>query len=402
LPWPHGEPLTVQEAVSRSTDGYAGLFDPRRGLVDIAYYADDFVVLHEAAHGWFNGALLADRWANEAFASYYATDVADDLDVKVREATMTDELAAARIPLNAWGPVGTDSTDREDYAYAASLALATAIAERASDDGLARVWQDAVDQVGAYQPSVGSVETVEGAPDWRGLLDLLEARTGASYDDLWREYVARPTDLPLLDARIAARQRYDEVLGEAGAWHLPKATRDALRAWRFDDATTLLDGAAASLDDRTAVEAAVAEAGLIAPAALRLAFEDDDGFDDAREEAAAELETIRRYSDAVSARPATDDPFIEIGLWGEEPEADLVAARNALARGDLEGSARSSLAAMTTWADAQATGQGRVISIALLLAAAVLAIVLVIAALHRRRRSRSQAHREPAVHRPSV
>ena len=63
---------TVQEAVSRTTGGYAGLFDPAAGKVEIAYYADDFVVLHEAAHAWFNGSLLADRWANEAFASYYA------------------------------------------------------------------------------------------------------------------------------------------------------------------------------------------------------------------------------------------------------------------------------------------------------------------------------------------
>ena len=62
---------TVQEAASRSTGGYAGLFDPSDGLIEVAYYAEDFVVLHEAAHAWFNGALLADRWANEAFASYY-------------------------------------------------------------------------------------------------------------------------------------------------------------------------------------------------------------------------------------------------------------------------------------------------------------------------------------------
>jgi hypothetical protein len=402
LAWPHTDPLTVQEAVSRSTDGYAGLFDPRRGLVEIAYYADDFVVLHEAAHGWFNGALLADRWANEAFASYYATDVADDLKVKVRDATMTDELAAARIPLNGWGPVGADSVEREDYAYAASLVLATAIAERAGDDGLARVWQDAADQVGAYQPSVGSVETVDGAPDWRGLLDLLEARTDSSYEDLWREYVARPTDLALLDLRGAARERYDEVLRTAGAWHLPKAIREALRAWRFDDATTLLDQAAASLDDRAAVEMAAGQAGLITPDALRLAFEDDDGFDDAREEAAAELETIGRYTEAVASRPMVSDLFAEIGLWGEEPEADLVAARNALARGDLEGSARSSLAATTVWSDATAIGQSRVISIALLAAAALLAVVLVITALVRRRRSRSQAHRGPFIDSRSV
>ena len=29
--------------------------------------------LHEASHAWFNGALLADRWSNEAFASDYGT-----------------------------------------------------------------------------------------------------------------------------------------------------------------------------------------------------------------------------------------------------------------------------------------------------------------------------------------
>ena len=73
LEWPdYDKPLVVSEAVSRSTGGYAGIFDPSAGEVAIAYYADDFVVLHEAAHTWFNGSLLADRWSNEAFASYYA------------------------------------------------------------------------------------------------------------------------------------------------------------------------------------------------------------------------------------------------------------------------------------------------------------------------------------------
>jgi hypothetical protein len=396
LAWPHDRPLTVQEAVSRSIDGYAGLFDPRRGLVEIAYYADDFVVLHEAAHGWFNGALLADRWANEAFASYYAMDIADDLEVKVRDAALTEELAAARIPLNSWGPVGDESVEREDYAYTASLEMATTIADRAGDDGLARVWRDAADQIGAYQPASGSAETVGDAPDWRGLLDLLEARTDATYDDLWREYVARPTDLPLLDDRGTARVLYEDVVRKAADWRLPRATRDAMRAWRFDDATALLDEAAALLEDRAAIEAAATDAGLIAPAALRTAFEDDDGFDDAREEAAAELTTIQLYADAVSLRPAASDVIIDLGLWGQEPEADLVDARNALARGDLEGSADHSEAAATVWSEAVAVGQGRLISIGLLIAAAFTALIVLIAVL-RRRRSRRREQRGPSM-----
>ena len=92
----------IQEAVGRSTGGYAGLFDPKAGEVEIAYFADDPVVLHEAAHSWFNGSLLADRWANEAFASYYGFEAAKDLGVEGKPDTLTPELEAARIPLNAW------------------------------------------------------------------------------------------------------------------------------------------------------------------------------------------------------------------------------------------------------------------------------------------------------------
>ena len=30
-------------------------------------------MLHEAAHAWFNGGFVADRWMAEGFASYYAS-----------------------------------------------------------------------------------------------------------------------------------------------------------------------------------------------------------------------------------------------------------------------------------------------------------------------------------------
>ncbi|MEO5884871.1 MAG: hypothetical protein ABIQ58_05080 [Candidatus Limnocylindrales bacterium] len=388
LAWPHDKPLVVQEAVSRSTGGYAGLFDPRAGKVEIAYYADDFVVLHEAAHSWFNGSLLADRWSNEAFASYYATEVAGELKVKVRPDVLTDELQAARIPLNGWGPVGTEDVAQEDYAYAASLGVARLIAERAGDDGLRRVWADAAAGVGAYQPVTGDLEAVSAAPDWRGLLDLLEARTAATYDDLWRAWIARPTDVPLLDERAAARSRLTEVSAAADDWQLPRSIRDAMRAWRFEDATALLDGADESLGQRAAVEAAVARAGLIAPDALRTAFEDDDGFDDALAEAAAELGTIDRYTAADATRPAEITPFIRLGLWGLTPEVDLDEARDAFARGDLVGSAAASSDAALVWAAAESVGQGRALSIVLLVLAGLLAIGLLVGAWRSRRRRR--------------
>ena len=323
LAWPQTGTLTVREAVSHSTGGYAGLFDPAKGVVEIAYYADPFVVLHESAHGWFNGSLLADRWANEGFASYYALQAATALKVKATGDVLTTKLKAARIPLNAWGPIGRDTGATEDYAYAASLALAKAIGERATPDVLQAVWADAAGHVGAYQPpSGGTPETVDGAPDWRGLLDLLEAESGNRFDDLWRTWVARDEDLPLLDARAAARTRYDQVVGDAGDWTLPKPIRDAMRAWRFDDATRMLDEASAVLARRATIETNAAAVGLTPSPALEAAFEGDDGFADATAEADAEDIAIAAYRDAVAARPAGADPVTRPGPVGRGPRGD--------------------------------------------------------------------------------
>ena len=80
LPWPVDRARSsCPEAVSRSTGRLRRPVRPGRRPIEIAYYADAFVVLHEAAHAWFNGGLLADRWANEAFASYYARAAAKAL-----------------------------------------------------------------------------------------------------------------------------------------------------------------------------------------------------------------------------------------------------------------------------------------------------------------------------------
>src|SRR6185295_3104989 len=63
--WPVDGPIAVQEALIRSTGGYAGLFAPQDRRIEIAYTASEGVILHELAHAWFNGRLVADRWAAE-------------------------------------------------------------------------------------------------------------------------------------------------------------------------------------------------------------------------------------------------------------------------------------------------------------------------------------------------
>jgi len=411
LPWSHEEPLVVQEALSRTTGGYAGLFDPTASRVEIAYYAGNLVILHEAAHAWFNGSLLADRWANEAFASYYAATVAGDLDLTVAPDTLTDDSPAGEadvqiLDLNAWGPVGSMDAATEDQAYAASYDLAVLIAERAGEDGLRAVWAAAADGVGAYQPSWGVTERVDGAPDWRGLLDLLEAggeaggeasgeaggeASGeASYEDLWRTWVARPGDLPLLDARAAARARLAEVTEAAGDWRLPRQVRDALRAWQFDDATILLDGAATILAGRDEVAAAAATAGLTPSDTLEIAFEDEDGFEDATTDIRTQLEVLQRYEAAVAVRPTNPSPLMDLGLWGTTPELSLADAAAAYELGDLPSAATAADTAAAIWSDAERVGTGRAGSLFALLLAAIIAVIMLFTSIRRRRRRRGQ------------
>jgi hypothetical protein len=411
LPWLNDGPLVVAEAISQSTSGYSGLFDPTSGRIEIAYYAGPFVALHEGAHAWFDGNLLADRWADEGFASLYAVKVGKAVGVKVAADPLTANLTALRIPLNAWGPVGSAEPLVEDYGYAASAELARLIAERAGDSDLQRVWLAANKGIPAYQPpglESGGVAGTTGAPlgaelgaappDWRGLLDLLEEKTGKSFDDLWRTWVVRPEEAHLLDERAAAQTRYHELVSRAGAWQLPPVVRQAMRAWQFDDATQLLDAAERALDDRDSVLAAAAPAGLTPPSTLRAAFEADTGFTAVGAESDAELATIGAYGEAAATRPTTVDLVEEVGLWGAAPEVDLARAKTAFADGKLRDSVEASSSARQAWLDASDLGRKRVMSMLAAAVAALVGLALLLATVRRWTRRRRRRRRLPQAH----
>jgi hypothetical protein len=404
LPWTHSGSFEVQEAVSRTTGGYAGLFDPKSGRIEVAYYADSGVVLHEASHVWFNGALLADRWANEAFASYYALGAAKRLKEEVTLDKLTPTLEKSRIPLNAWGEIGRASAATEDYAYAASFALAQAIAQRAGGTSLQKVWQAAAERTGAYQPAhpgdTVQPETVDGPPDWRGLLDLLEDETGKSFDDLWRTWVVRPTELSLLDARATARAEYKAVVAEAGPWELPAVIRQAMRAWQFDTATSMLVEARKVLQRRQQLAEAAAGAGLTLPPQLEQAFEATGDFAAANAEADAEAAAIQTLVIAAGSRPTDSSLLVQLGLIGAAPEATLEAARNAFAAGDLRLVVQDASAAQGTWLGAEEIGRNRVLAGIGIAVIALMGLALLIARLIGARRAR--ARRRAMAHRISA
>ena len=377
LPWTAARPLVVQEALSRNETGFAGRYNPPAGTIEIAYYADTFVVLHEAAHAWFDGTLLADRWAAEGFASWYALGAATAIgEKKVVGDPLTPALEKVRIPLNAWeapSPDGTSSTV-DDAEYAASLRLAALIAERTGPDGLQAAWRAIADGRAAYQP-IGTgvdLERSDAAPDWRGLLDIIEDRAAVDVSDLWDVWVARDTERDLLAHRDNTRARYDALLTRAADWRLPRIVRDALRVWQYDQANELFDSAARALDDRDAVRAAASAVGLTPPETMRTDFEGPRGFAAASAEADAELAAIAAYGAAASARTGAPNLLQRIGLWSADPDGALAHAAQAFADGDLRTTVESSAFAKATWEAATEVGRNRVLAVSGSLAAVLL------------------------------
>ncbi len=376
--WPHTDPVTVQEAMSRSADGYAARYDGATGTIDVAYWASPAIIVHEAAHGWFNGALLADRWASEGFASLYTQRVLVKLKVKSTPPKLTVALKRVAFPLNAWPADGAPDARAEAFGFAASSALASAIAKRAGDDALARVWADAVDRIGAYQPPAtgagqGSApEAVDAAPDWRGLLDLLETETRMDFADLWRASVVRPDEAAVLDERSAARTDYTRTLAVTDAWALPRSIRDALRSWRFEVATTQMADARTILAQHAALVQEAARVDLALPDAMRPLFEAGK-MSAAAAEGDAELAALDAVAVAEGQRTTDDDLLAHIGMLWSQPENDLAAAKTALAAGRLDEAVASAAVAGRAWSGAWQEGRRRA-----LMGAAVAALFIVL------------------------
>jgi hypothetical protein len=405
-PWPYTDrPLTVSETLVRGAGGFEGSFDPGAALIEVDYTASPGIVLHEAAHAWFNGSLVAERWVAVGFAAWYAERAAATLDVEIASPDFSGVPLEAAFPLNAWLPIGQASAMDDAYGEAASLALARAIAAVVGDEVLRDAWRAAASGEAAYQPGEeglgagGPPEVGATPPDWRGLLDLLSAHAdedqAAALEGLWRRWVIRPADADALDARAAAREAYATAVDDAAPWTLPRQIRDALRAWQFDAAHQLMDEAAGVIRQRTAVDAAAAATGLEPPDTLRVIFEGGGSLPEAAAEAATELATIASIGAAQATRIAGPSVVDRLGLLGTDPDADLAGARSAFQAGDLDLALARAASAQAVWTAAPAVGRGRIIGGALL-GVAVLLFIWLVAQRRRRPRPPKVEHARPA------
>ena len=216
LAYPRTDTIAVEEVVARSIDGLAGVFDPASNTIRIAYTAGPEVLVRQAAHLWFDGSVLADRWAVEGLATLAADGAAKQLGLATPTNPAIPASASAAFPLNDWvADPGRGATVAaiETYGYAASARLVRLIAARAGPDGLQAVLRAAAARA-----------TTSGPTDWRGLLDLLKTEAGVDATDLWRTWVVRSSDAALLDTRARLAFERAALVGEAG--QLDRLTRD--------------------------------------------------------------------------------------------------------------------------------------------------------------------------------
>jgi hypothetical protein len=356
--------LVVEEAAGLRLGDYAGVYNDVTEVIDVRYDADDITTLHETAHTWFNSRLLEGRWIAEAFAEYYAQQSGKQIGATGQVFTLTPQVSDAKIALNAWGNVGEEPPETEDYGYAAAYRLAQLIAERATNSGLQRVWRAATDSEASYQPAHagenserGAAATVDG---WQRLLDLLEERTAKDYDDLWKEWVVTRGQVATLAERASARSDYRRTITAAGDWELPYQVRYEMGAWQFDEVTALLGDARAVLADRDQIAARAAKLDLKVPDTLEVAFETAETFDAAKKDAQAEEAALVSIAAASDRLSAGETPLEWVGLLLQQPTAQLDAARSAFERGEADSAEREAEEASALRRGATDTGRLRV------------------------------------------
>ena len=325
--------LTVVEATSQDTGGYAGSLDVIRGQVQVSYLADPFVILHEAAHLWFNDSLAPQRWIEEGFASYYAERAVLLSGFVDHSPQLSPRLKEAAVPFNDWLTAGVPNSATEAYLYAATLQVARQIADAAGPTSMQKVWRHAAAGIAAYQPSAASSETQAGPIDWQRFLDLLESVTGQSYETIWNEWVVTKSQAPLLGQRLESRLLHTDVVAEAGTWTLPPEIRTDLDTWHFDQADDALAQARLVLSARKQIESLAAREQTSPPSTLLRLFETST-IQASLTEASAELQAL----DAISAASKAATNGVDAGgfLIGGDPEADLASARIAFAQGNLQ------------------------------------------------------------------
>ena len=390
LPYSGVGPLVITESLPFGADPLA---EPATGAQDIgiAFDASPFALLHQLAHLWIGTEFASERWIREGLASHFAAIAARELNVSVPQQNAGVPGSNAQHPMRLadWSSpsIGSSPPLMEAWAYEASWRLVDSLAAAVGEERMRRVVQRSADGIPVYgsDPDTGHAAGVgSGRPiDSRQLLDQLDEALSRSnapksssgqIEHAFRASVWPVTMSAVLDQRARARAAYDGLVSAAGDWGPPDTVTQAMEAWRFDDALSLMDAARSWLADRDRFLANARGAGLSTPDRLVSVWRANGGGGPSRRELDGESAFLQAYQ-AADERIDDLNPIERLGvLGGPDPRAVLAGAAGLYAGGDLDAAVVAIDRAVNLDEGAQGSGVVR-------LAAALAALSVVAAAV---------------------
>ncbi|MGK2950509.1 MAG: hypothetical protein ACSLFP_18195 [Acidimicrobiales bacterium] len=372
IEWPGEDGLEVVETVAPYLYGYAGWFQPYANLIEVGDELDAQVILHELAHLWFNDALFAGRWINEALAEEFSTQALAELGDDPGAPAPVDPAGPGALRLNEWGEVdlqGGDTEAQEVYGYNTSWAVLRRVVDEVGLEPVAEAVQLAEAHLLPYDAETVDT-TLLRTPDWRTLLDLLEEVAGATTAEaVFRELVVTPEQAEQLDERAAARTGYVALLEAGAGWAPPAELRGAMSDWRFDDANAMVPEVEALYEVRDELASTLDDIDADLPSPLQESFEGARDLDELAVLMDLATTAGEELREAELARDAATGPLATVGLLFSSVDDDLGAAHDDLDDGDYEEAADRAVAVQGQVDGAATAGAVRLAAVALLLLA---------------------------------
>lgn len=377
--------LNVSQGGQQAVLGYEGLAGCDSDSCDVVVspVASDYTVIHELSHLWTS--IYASRWLEEGFAQLSAETVAPQLPPGTVNGP-APQRTPSTIPLqlDTWaGPSSLIGADPDEVAR-----------ENAGYDYSLRFMETLRDSFGmqALQAVNRNVATSGKPADSRRFMDLMEAATGKSMDNLFLVWVFPDSYRQDLADRREARDRAAGLQAQLTSEGLPTdlltPIQSDIDAWKFEQALAALDIAESGLDTYKALlpqlatlQAAAEDAGLQVPGTINDDLVKFD-FDSVRQDLVDAQNALSAYAEATGRVHESRSLWADFGLLGSSPDGSLDDARDSFAAGQFETSLAQSRHAEALLDDASSVAFRRMMIVAAFMAVLALAVGIAIAVGH--------------------
>lgn len=268
--WPEDD-LVVIESTAPYNNGAGGWFLYFESEIEVGDFLHADTMLHELAHAWFNTITIDDRWMLEGLAELYSSLALAEMTGDDAAEPDPPGLGAGTTGISRWA-TGLDDPAIGEY-YNTAWYVFDEIYDEIGQERFQAVVQAMLDGTPSYATDASSATRPRN--DWRRLLDLFEEVGGSDRaGELFTAHVVPPDRSQLLAARRDVRAAYAELKELSLPLAVPAAVRGRLGAWKFEEASLLIDDAHDAALRLAGVRERADALGLELPPSLVRAYED--------------------------------------------------------------------------------------------------------------------------------